>query len=66
MTTLNLTVPDMACGACATAITEAVQALDPGASVEANTTTKAVNITTSADPNAVTQAISEAGYTVNK
>lgn len=66
MTTLNLTVPDMACGACAETITKAVQGLDAAATVKADTETKAVEITTSASGDAVKQAITEAGYTVNQ
>ncbi|MBD2259617.1 heavy-metal-associated domain-containing protein [Pseudanabaena sp. FACHB-2040] len=65
MTTLNLTVPDMACGACVDTITQAVKSLDADAAIAADTKTKAVNITTSADANTVTQAITDAGYTVN-
>ncbi|MBD0267760.1 MAG: heavy-metal-associated domain-containing protein [Cyanobacteria bacterium Co-bin8] len=65
MTTLNLTVPDMACGACVDTITQAVKSLDADAAIAADTKTKAVNITTSADADTVTQAITNAGYTVN-
>lgn len=65
MTTLNLKVPDMACGACAETITKALQDLDPSVSVKANTETKAVDVTTSASAEAVKEAITQAGYTVN-
>lgn len=65
MTTLNLTVSDMACGACAETITKAVQAVDPAASIAADPATKAVNVTTSVSPEAITKAITEAGYTVS-
>ncbi|MBD0334790.1 MAG: heavy-metal-associated domain-containing protein [Cyanobacteria bacterium Co-bin13] len=65
MTTLSLTVPDMACSACVDTITQAVKSLDADAAIAADTKTKAVNITTSADASAVTQAITDAGYTVN-
>lgn len=65
MTTLNINVPDMACGACAETITKAVQGLDPAAIVKADPATKAVDITTSVNADAVKEAIAQAGYTVN-
>lgn len=65
MTTLNLTVPDMACGACVETITKAVQALDSTATVEADTKTKALTVTTSMSLEVISQAIADAGYTVN-
>lgn len=65
MTTLNINVPDMACGACAETITQAVQGLDPAAIVKADPATKAVDITTSVNADAVKAAIAKAGYTVN-
>jgi copper chaperone len=64
MTTLAVTVPDMACGACATTITEAVQAIDPTANVKTNLESKAVEITASVGAEALTEAIQQAGYTV--
>jgi len=64
MATLNLTVPDMACSACAETITKAVQTLDSGASVQADPETKKVDISTTSDPEQVKQAIADAGYTV--
>ncbi|ASC71684.1 Copper chaperone [Halomicronema hongdechloris C2206] len=66
MQTLTLTVPDMACAACAETITKAVQAIDTKASVQANPDTKAVIINSANDPNAITQAITDAGYTVEQ
>ncbi len=64
MATLNLVIPDMACSACAETITKAVQNLDAAASVQADTKTKAVTITTTTDATAVKAAIATAGYTV--
>lgn len=64
MATLNLTIPDMACSACAETITKSVQALDASATVDADTKTKQVTISTSSDPTQVKQAITDAGYTV--
>lgn len=64
MATLNLTIPDMACSACAETITQSVQALDASATVDANTQTKQVTISTTSEPAQVKQAIADAGYTV--
>jgi copper chaperone len=62
--TLQLKVPNMACSACSDTITKAIQAIDPTATVQANTKTKLVEINTQAAAPVVTQAITEAGYTV--
>ncbi|HIK55405.1 MAG TPA: heavy-metal-associated domain-containing protein [Synechococcales cyanobacterium M55_K2018_004] len=62
--TLQLTVPDMACSACAEAITKAVQAIDAAATVNADPKTKQVNIDTQASEAEVKAAITAAGYTV--
>ena len=64
MTHLNLTVPDMACSACAEAITKAIQAVDAAASVQADMATKQVVVATSAESEQINQAIAQAGYTV--
>lgn len=62
--TLTFTIPDMACSACSTTITNAVQALDPTATVQADTKTKQVNIDTQAPETEIKQAITAAGYTI--
>ncbi|WP_088892233.1 heavy-metal-associated domain-containing protein [Leptolyngbya ohadii] len=63
--TLQFTVPDMACSACATTITNAVTAIDPAAKVAADPSTKQVNIDTQASEAEVKAAIVGAGYTVS-
>ncbi len=60
--TLEFTVPDMACGACANTIEKAIKAIDPAAEITADTTTKLVKISTSTDADALKQAIEQAGY----
>ena len=60
--TVQLKVPDMACDACAQAITQAVIALDSNAIVKADTQTKQVTVETQADPSSVKDAIAAAGY----
>jgi copper chaperone len=62
---LDLTVPNMACSACADTITKAIATLDPTAKVSANPTTKQVSIETQADVKLIKQAIVAAGYTVS-
>lgn len=61
---LQLKVPNMACSACSDAIAKAIQAIDPAATVQADTKTKLVEVHTQASVPAVTQAITDAGYTV--
>ncbi|MBE9031540.1 heavy-metal-associated domain-containing protein [filamentous cyanobacterium LEGE 11480] len=60
--TLQFTVPDMACGACASTIEQAVKAIDPGAEFEADTTRKIVKISTMTPAAQMQQAIQKAGY----
>lgn len=59
-----MTVPDMACSACAETITKAVQSLDDQATVNTNLDTKAVEIESSASDDQVKTAIANAGYSV--
>lgn len=65
MAKLMLTVPDMACSACAETITKAVHEVDGSASVDANLETKAVVIDSSAADADLKRAITDAGYTVS-
>lgn len=62
--TLQLKVPNMACSACATTITNAVTAIDPTAKVDADPKTKLINIETQQSEAAIKEAITAAGYTV--
>lgn len=62
--TLQLKVPNMACSACVTTITNAITVIDPMAKVEADSKTKFVNIETQQSEAAVKQAIALAGYSV--
>ena len=64
MTILRLTVPNMACGACAETITQTIQSLDPTAKVTTNLYTKLVEINANIHEVAITAAIKKAGYTV--
>jgi copper chaperone len=62
---LQFKVPDMACTACATTITNAITAIDPTAQIEADPKTKLVNIETQQPEPTVRQAIVAAGYTIS-
>ena len=62
--TLQFKVPNMACSACSETITKAIQAVDPIANVQADPKTKLVNIETQAAENAIKEAVTAAGYTV--
>lgn len=62
--TLQLKVPNIACSACVTTITNAITVTDPMAKVEADSKTKLVNIETQQSEAAVKEAIALAGYTV--
>jgi copper chaperone len=61
---LQLTVPNMACSACADTIAKAVQAIDATATVNADPQSKQINIETQANETAIREAIVSAGYTV--
>jgi copper chaperone len=62
---IQLTVPGMACGACAETITQAIQAVDASATVEADPKTKLVAVETTAAESAVKSAVEAAGYPVS-
>ncbi len=62
--TLQLTVPNMACSACASTITKTLQAVDANASVQADPTTKLVSVETQASETTIKEALAAAGYPV--
>lgn len=62
--TLQFNVPNMACSACSDTITQAVQAIDPTATVQADPKTKLVVIETQTPEPALKAAIVAAGYSV--
>jgi copper chaperone len=55
-------VPDMTCGHCAKAVTAAVHAVDPAASVDVDLRTKLVTVDSGAEADALSDAIRQAGY----
>lgn len=62
--TLQLKVPNMACSACGATITEAIKAVDPNATVQADPKTKLVSVETQAPEVVVKEAVIAAGYSV--
>jgi copper chaperone len=64
MTSFAITVPDMACGACADTITRAVKEIDPAATIDPNLDSKVVKISSAVHQETLTKAIKKAGYTV--
>lgn len=60
----ELQVDNMSCGHCVKAVTRAVQALDPAASVEVDLASKTVKVGTGAALADVKAAIEEADYPV--
>jgi copper chaperone len=60
---LNFEIPDMTCGHCARAVTEAVKAADPAAELQIDLPTHRVQVQTSAAREVVVAQLVEAGYT---
>lgn len=59
---IKLTVQEMACGGCVKSIKEALTALDGAVDVNADLATGIVEVTSSAEPEAIRAAIEEAGF----
>lgn len=55
-------IPNMTCGHCVKAVTQAVQAADPAASVQADLATHQIQVETTASREAVVAQLAEAGY----
>jgi copper chaperone len=62
--TIHLTVPSMACAACADTITKAVQSVDATAQVVADPKTKKVDVETVQAEGDIRAAIAASGYPV--
>ena len=61
---LRYQVPDMSCGHCVQAITQAVKGVDPQAGVTTDLATKSVEVDSQAGAELISQAIRDAGYPV--
>ena len=60
--TIELKVPNMACGACGKTITKAVREIDPQAEVQTDPKTKQVIVDSNASESSIREAIAAAGY----
>jgi copper chaperone len=60
---LSFEIPNMTCGHCVRAVTEAVKAADPAAELQVDLPTHRVQVQTSAAREAVVAQLVEAGYT---
>jgi copper chaperone len=60
---IEIKVPDMTCGHCASTITKAVKELDPAAKLDISLSEHLVKVDSGAARNDILHAISEAGYT---
>lgn len=63
---LSLKVSGMTCGGCINAVTRAVQAQDPQASVQADLATQIVTLETTLSAAEAAQLITDAGFPVVK
>ena len=59
---LTFQIPNMTCGHCARAVTQAVQVADPAATVQADLATHQVQVNTTASREAVAAQLAQAGY----
>jgi copper chaperone len=60
---LDFQIPDMTCGHCVKAVTEAVKAADPAAELQIDLPTHRVQVQTAAPREQVVAKLVEAGYT---
>lgn len=60
---IQVHVPDMTCGHCASRLTQAIKAADPDARVEITLQEKRIAATTSLSAEELEQCVREAGYT---
>ncbi len=59
---LNLTLPDMSCGHCTNAITQALKALDPDCSLEFDLAEHSVKIDSKLSQEELVRVLTEEGY----
>lgn len=59
---IELTLPDMSCGHCASTVTQTCKFVDPAAEVEIDLGAKAVKIQSARDPMDFAEALTDAGY----
>lgn len=59
---MEFDIPDMSCGHCANAITQALKQLDASASISIDLPAKKVTVQTTEDRQAVADVLTAAGY----
>jgi copper chaperone len=59
---IHFTIPNISCGHCVRAVTSAIAALDPAATVDVNIAAKSVAVETTAAQVDVAAALAAAGY----
>jgi copper chaperone CopZ len=59
---IQLSIPKMKCGGCAASVEKAIHALDAGAAVKADPTTRQVEVSTTTDRQTLLAALAAAGF----
>lgn len=59
---IELNLPDMSCGHCASTVTQTCKLVDPSAKVQVDLQRKRVTIDSPEHPKAFEEALAEAGY----
>ena len=59
---IQFNIPQMSCGHCVRAVTQAVQEVDPRAAVQVDLGTKQVQVESTAERAKIQHALAEAGY----
>ena len=59
---IQFTIPQMSCGHCVKAVTEAVHEVDPRAKVDVDLGTKQVHVESQAERQRIVDSLAEAGY----
>lgn len=59
---MEFDIPDMSCGHCASAITQALKQLDASASISIDLPAKKITVQTTENRQTVAAALTEAGY----
>jgi len=59
---LSFQIPNMTCGHCVKAVTQAVHAVDPAATVQTDLASHEVKVETTASRESVVAQLAEAGY----
>lgn len=59
---LTLSIPNMSCGHCSSAVTKAIRALDPQAQVQFDMPSRTASVESSADKEQLLRSLDAAGY----